>query len=163
MSILDCEKRMRKMQLKRAKTGKQRSLRRQKLGILLANNYTPSSSPEPPSLLSLEKMVTVCRENWSTWLAQVTAVRMQQVSTLSRSPSVEQIELLLDLEKLGNQLEQVKYKDEYPIGSIIRHYFKLGTHFMNGRIMSVDDLHDFLQNAEVSPFFSYFPCHINLL
>lgn len=81
--------------------------RRHKLAILMTIPTTPEPSTIVPSLFNLNSMVIACRNNWSNWLAQVTAARMEQVTKLSQTPSIKQIELLLDLEKLGNQLEQV--------------------------------------------------------
>ena len=81
--------------------------RLQKLSTLLAASVEPEPLSASPSIMNLENMITVCRDNWSNWFAQVTAARIDQVATLSRAPSVEQVEILLDLEKLGKQMEQV--------------------------------------------------------
>ena len=94
----------RRMQLHRIRR------RRHKLDILMTTPAPSRPSTKVPSLFDLKNMVIVCRDNWSKWLAQVTAARMEQVTKLSHAPSMKQIELLLDLEKLGSQLEQVCYK-----------------------------------------------------
>lgn len=87
---------------------RRQNLRRSKLSVLLTPTSTSDSvTTPPPSLFNLENMVGVCRENWTRWLSQVTAARMEQVTALSRTPSIEKIELLLNLEKLGEQLKQV--------------------------------------------------------
>ena len=94
-------------QMRRWRRRRKEQDRQQKMITLLTVTDTSAPPPSVPSLLSLENMLMVCKENWSSWLAQVTATRMKQVTALAQSPSMKQIELLLDLEKLGKQIELV--------------------------------------------------------
>ena len=56
-----------------------------------------------PDIFDLSLMVRICQSNWSMWLTQVSSARVQQVTVLSEKPSMENIEMLQDLEKLGTQ------------------------------------------------------------
>ena len=68
---------------------------------------TSTETADEPEVFDLEIMIKLCKANWSRWLSQVSVARIQQVTVLADQPSIENIELLQDLEKLGVKLGQV--------------------------------------------------------
>ena len=86
--------------------------RQQKLTILLKKDNVEAQcverTPEIPCSLDLSVILMVFKQNWSKWLQHITHARLAQISLLSSQPSVTNIELLMDLEFLGSQMEQVR-------------------------------------------------------
>ena len=84
--------------------------RHRNLSILAA---APSLVPVPPEsdvgsgIFDLKTMIQICKTTWSIWLSQISVARIQQVAILSEKPSIENIDLLQDLEKLGVKVGRV--------------------------------------------------------
>ena len=102
------------MKLKRDKKCLRRNRRHRNSTILSQeqrNIPTPDEPNESSGIFNLETMVKLCNKNWSLWLSQVSVARIQQVTTLADKPSIENIELLQDLEMLGVKIGQVRWSE----------------------------------------------------
>ena len=105
---------MRQKSLIRSKRMKKDRQVRRKIHCKVLNQSASETLEVTPSVVKtatmfdLNVMVQLCQSNWTLWMAQVASARLQQVSMLATEPSLENIDLLQSLEKLGIQIEMVR-------------------------------------------------------
>lgn len=57
--------------------------------------------------IRLELLTDLCTKNWAAWVKSVDGARLKQVQILLKHPTHQNIDLMMDLERLLQQLKQV--------------------------------------------------------
>ena len=88
------------------KRRRQRQFRRRLANAVLFQ--ARETVPKTTSLYNLQWMAEICTQYWPKWLQAVDVHRQRLIQVVARDPSLQNIDSLIPVERLYNQMEQVR-------------------------------------------------------